>query len=87
MLNLKELATETSWVAAIDPDFQLDVSGRALWAVFSADTPEGIPADVLECVDVLTPAEKQMPVWTPWVDATPEEIEEARCFRWIVLTN
>ena len=85
MLNLQELATETAWIAAIDPEFQLDVSGRALWAVWGAESPEGIPADALDCTDVLTP--EQMPVWTAWADATPEQIKEARCFRYIVLSN
>lgn len=85
MLNLTELATETAWVAEIDPDFQLDVSGTALWAVFSAESPEGIPSDALDCLDLLTP--EQMPVWTPWIDATDEQIADARCFRYIVLSN
>lgn len=85
MLDLNRLAAETAWISRIDPDFQLDVSGRALWAVWGAETPEGIPDHALECVDVLTP--EQMPVWTPWADATPEQIEEARCFRWIVMSN
>jgi hypothetical protein len=85
MLDLKRLAIETVWVSRIDPEFQLDVTGSALWAVFSAETPEGIPSHALDCTDVLTP--EQMPVWTAWDDATPEQIEQARCFRWIVMSS
>lgn len=85
MLNLKELATETAWIAEIDPEFQLDVSGRALWAVFSAESIEAVPSDALECLDVLTP--EDMPVWTAWMDASDEQIQDARVFRYIVLSN
>ena len=86
MLNLKDLAKQTDWVAEIDSDFQLDLTGRTLWAVFSAESPEGIPADALDCVDLLD-TEDLLPCWIMWHDATDEQIERARVFRYIVLSN
>ena len=85
MFNLKELAEHTEWVAKIDSDFVLDVSGTALWAVFGADSAEGIPEGCLGCTDVLTPESDTR--WTPWDEATETEREQGRCFRFIVMTN
>ena len=85
MFDLNRLTAETAWIASIDSDWQLDVCGRALWAVFAAATADVIPYHAQTCTDVLTPEAEQR--WTAWDDATEEERDQARCFRWIVASN
>ena len=83
-LNLKELQSETAWIAKIDEFFDLDLCNRALWARFTSSI-DAIPDEFRDAVDVHCP--NSVPAWTALCDATDEELAEGTEFRYIVMAH
>lgn len=83
-LNISELQSETAWVAKLDEFFDLDLSGRVLWARFTS-TIDAIPVEYQPAVDVYCP--NSVPVWTAIDDASDEELAKGREFRYIVMAH
>ena len=50
-MNIPELKFETEWIRRIDESFVLDLSNRALWAVFEGSIDK-IPPEVTDCLDI-----------------------------------
>ena len=83
-LNLKELQSETAWIAELDPFWDLDLSNRVLWARFTSSIDE-IPFQFREAVDVYCP--EAVPCWCAIADATDQELEEGSEWRYIVMAH
>lgn len=83
-LNISELQSETKWVAELDEFFDLDLSGRVLWARFTS-TIDAIPDHYKSAVDVYCP--NSVPVWTAIDDASDQELAEGKEFRYIVMAH
>lgn len=90
-LNLKELQSETAWIAELDEFFDLDLSGGALWARFTS-TIDAIPDNFRDALDVYCPNRLaefhySVPAWTAICDASDEELTEGTEFRYIVMAH
>jgi len=83
-MDISELQFETEWIKRIDQFFVLDVSGRALWAIFEGSIDQ-IPPEVTDALDVS--CENSVPYWTSHSDATDEELKAAKYFRYIIMAN
>ena len=86
-MDISDLKFETEWIRRIDEFFVLDVSGRALWAVFEGSIDK-IPPEVTDALDVS--CDDSVPFlqyWTAYNDATDEELKAAKYFRYIIMAN
>ena len=83
-MDMSELQSATAWVKTIDEFFDLDLSERALWARF-VGTIDAIPDRFKDAVDVHCP--NSVPAWTAICDASDQELEEGKFFRYIIMAH
>ena len=90
-MNFSELKNETQWISDIDEDFEFSMTSNALWAVFGVDNPRDpmfAKAGISGCLDIFNEQHKfKDDLWIPYDEATEQQISDAKCMRYIVLTN
>ena len=82
-MNLSDLSINTAWIIAVDQDAELIVEENALWIVFCADA--GWICDYapgFSCIDL-----KSDDAWICWDDASEEQKESAKVFRYILIAD
>ena len=86
-MNFSELTDATAWIRALDPDAEFTIERtreqHALWIVFYTDA--GSICDhalQFSCIDL-----KVDDAWIMWDDATDEQKESAKVFRYILIAD